>query len=272
MQSPPAAGGQVAFGGGGAASSGTSVTSGASGNTKTATWTQIISSTAHHADGIVVHLLRPGTAAVDIVVDIAFGGAGVEVIVAANLIVCNGTGAPAKGCAYHLPIQVPKGTRISAKSASNGSSIQCFVGVTLLSVLPGSVEPYQRVDTYGARLTGGVQVDPGATANTKGAWSAIGTATQPVEGIIVGLGNRASSAKSSVGFLLDVQVAFGGGSATLIPDYPLETSTNDDTIYPGCTPFLPFQCPTGGTINARALCGGTVSPDRLFDVVVYAVS
>ena len=260
-------------------SNGTSLTAGAS-STYGASWTQLVASTGQHADGITVHIQNLSTAGTDYAVDIAFGGAGSEVIVLSKLLASNGTGATSKACSYFFPIQVPSGTRISAKVVSSGGANLLTVAVSLHSVLPGCAEPYQRVDTYGVVGGGGtkptgVTIDPGRTVSTEGAWVAVGTVTQPAEGIVLGTHNiTTTSRNANEDWLLDVQVAYGGGSADILTDYHMEASTSDDLLYPMVIPFLPCHIPAGGTINARAMSNGTALANStcIFGLGAYLVS
>jgi len=157
-----------------ATSTGTTLPNGGVANAKNGTWTQLVASTPQHANGFIV-CLGSATTALDYVVDIAIGAGGSETIICADLIACTGTGTGARIPQYVCPIPIPAGTRISARMAGSASSGTIRCSIELLSVLPGGVPPFQKMTTYGARLTGGVQVDPGASANTKGAYVPVGT-------------------------------------------------------------------------------------------------
>jgi len=278
MHSPPAASPAVTVVGL-SGTNGTSLTAGTS-STYGASWTQIIAATPQHADGITIHIQNLSTAGTDYAVDIAFGGAGSEVIVLSKLLASNGTGGTSKGCDYFFPIQVPAGTRITAKIVPSGGANLLTLAVTLHSTLPGCVEPYQRVDTYGVVGGGGVQpsgvtIDPGGVVSTEGSWVAVGTVTQPAEGMVLGTNNlRTSARNANQDWLMDVQIAYGGGSADVLTDFHMEASTSDDLVFPMTSPFLPCHIPAGGTISARAMSNGTAlaNSTRIFGLGAYLVS
>jgi len=233
-----------------------------------------VASTPQHANGFIV-CLGSATTALDYVVDIAIGAGGSETIICADLIACTGTGTGARIPQYVCPIPIPAGTRISARMAGSASSGTIRCSIELLSVLPGGVPPFQKMTTYGARLTGGVQVDPGASANTKGAYVPVGTVPvgQEIRGLSWGLGNRANTARSQADVRLDLNYDLGGGSAIIMADWPFVMESTGDCMVPQCPSYvIPLHLPGGGTVNARAMSNTTTSPARLFDVIVYAFS
>jgi hypothetical protein len=254
-----------------AVSRGTTVTAAGTANTK-GTATQLVAATARDASWIWVNF-DDIAAGVDYLVDILIG-ASTEAVLIPNLYVGGGTGSISYGTNYLFPLHVPGGSRISARCQASTLSSAVRVSCLLFSSGFDGFEGYGKVTAYGANTadSGGVSVDPGGTANTKGAVAQIVAATSdPIEWMQVSFGNQLNTVRSSQSWLVDIMV----GAATeqvLLGNIALNASTSPDVITPQSTPCFPISVAAGERLSAKAQSDGIDATDRLFDVIVYGVS
>ena len=253
-----------------AASRGTSITANASGNTK-GSYTQLIASTSYDTVGVLV-MLDDLAAGIDYLLDIAIGAGGSEQIILPDLYAGGGTGSIAYGAQYWFPIAIPAGSRIAARcQASTGSSV---IRVSCLLAAAGFMPPapLSRVTAYGANSadSGGVSVDPGGSANTKGSYSQIvASTTNDIKGLIIAIGNQLNNVRSSQSWLIDLAIGGAGSEQIVIANYALNCSTSPDIVVPQTSDFLPLCIPAGTRLAVRAQSDGTDATDRLFDAFVY---
>lgn len=213
-----------------------------------------------------------GGAAADYLVDVAVGAGGSETIIANNLIFTGFLNTD--HVAYYLfPIFVPAGTRLSARCQATTASrtVRCAIMLIGQSFLPSS--PLGVITTYGANTadSGGVQVDPGAGADTKGAYSELASAlTFDINWIVLGIGGQNNQARTSAKILVDVAVGAAASEQIIIPDLFIVAQTAGDSILPGCI-CLPCSIPAGSRVAVRAQSSITDATDRLFDMTLYGV-
>lgn len=255
-----------------ASSKSTTLTSGATANTK-GSWVELSASTPAMASGFYVRFIASTR---DYLIDIAIGAAGFEQAIVENLYCGNGS-ASRLGETYSLPVQIPAGSRVSARcqDSSGGSTVDA----PLLLLRGGLLLPASagRVTPYGANLadSGGVQVDPGATANTKGAYSEIvASLANPIKGLILAFGTMASTTRASAFWLVDIAVGAAGSEQILIPDFQLGcNSAGAKSVMPQTSPLIPLSIPAGTRLSARAQCDITTAgtAGRLFDIIAYGI-
>lgn len=257
-------------------SAGTGVTADATNNTKGTTYAQLIASTAFDAQAIMFSVGRESsTAGIQFLIDFAIGAASSEQIVIANYLYSRGNNESSDN-AILLPIQIPAGTRISARCqcSSGNSSVKItthLFGGDLWT--PGGLT---RVETCGAVTTdsGGTAVDPGGSANTKGSYSSalIASTSFDYKGFFLCIG---SNLNSLIGTLtrarLDIAIGAAASEQVILPDFQLVAGTAGDAYMPGVSPFFPIPIPAGSRLSARAMSSNTDATDRLFDVVLYGV-
>lgn len=253
---------------GGSSLPGPQTTANASANAKGA-WTELMAAAPAGATGLLVEVIG-GSGSMDGLVDIAIGAAGSEVIIAADLITCRVTDlAPA---VYMLPIPIPVGERISARSQSTTASVGCYVGVHLLGGGFLRASGGNALDTYGANAadSGGTSIDPGTTLHTKGAWVEFSAATaRDIKQLIVGCGNQVNLTRANADFLIDVGVGASGSEQVVLPDLYARAGAGADLIEPHVFPPLPVDIPAGSRLAARAQCGITTATNRLLDLILY---
>lgn len=254
-------------------SRGTTVSASSSTNTK-GSWTQLVAATGIKANGLLL-TFSDITAAQEALVDIGVGGSGSEVVIAANLaVVGTPVGSISPGMQFLLPVNIPRGTRIAARSQSTISSASVRISSVLFGTGFGQAEALSTVDTYGANTadSGGTSIDPGASTHTKGSYVQLtGSTNRPHKYIAIAVGNQANSTRSSFVWLLDIAIGGAGSEQVIIPNLALNCSSTSDIILPQCFNMLPVNIPRGSRIAARAQCSGNDATDRLFDLIVYGM-
>lgn len=255
-----------------ATSQGATITANASADTK-GTYTQLIASTAFASTSIMVYGAEVPTANTDFLLDIAIGAAASEVVILSNLYFGAGQGSVIYGNPFIFPIAIPAGTRISARVQSDTGSETITVNVHLIGQGFLPAQPLSIVDTYGANTadTGGVSVDSGSSADTKGAYSeVVASTTRDMREFTVAIGNQVNGIRASYVWLFDIAIGAAASEVIIVPDIALACSSTSDILFPHNI-RVPLRIPAGTRIAARSQCSGTNSADRLFDVFVYGV-
>lgn len=255
-----------------ALSRGTSVTASGTANTKGA-YAQLTASTTHDADVLVV-MFDDIAAGVDYLVDIAIGAAAAEQVIAPNLYVGGGTGSLNYGSPYFLPINVPAGQRVSARCQASTLSSVVRVSCLLCSDGFNATPGLELITAYGANTatSGGVSVDPGTVANTKGAYSQIVAATTfPISMLTLAFGNQKNTARSSQSWLADFAIGAAGSETIVIPDIALNASTSPDIVTPQVFGPLPMAIPVGTRLAMRSQSDVVTATVRLWDIIAYGV-
>lgn len=241
-------------------------------NTKGA-WQQLVASSARDACGIVVMIQgKIGFSSASHLVDVAVGAAASEQIIAENLAANTNNWANSTSY-YYLPLAIPAGSRIAARSQNSYSSgYEVNVSVLLLSGDLSSA--LGRVETCGATpaSTAGTNIDPGASANNKGAWTQLIASTGfDYKGVIVGFLAQGGNKSADLQWSFDIAVGAASSEQIVVPDVIAACDT--DQRIPGtcCTPFLPVRIPAGSRIAARAACNSAAAGTRTLDLIVYGV-
>lgn len=248
----------------------TNLPSNASANTKGA-WTQLIASTAFEAQGFYASF-RGVVASQDVLFDIGIGGAGSEQAIISNMAFSQQTLRVAAG--VYIPLNIPKGSRISARAqATLGGGLAVSIALYPVALGLKHAEGFGRTVTMGANTadSGGTSVDPGGSANTKGAWSEISSSCPiDVQWLIVCITNQNNSATTTTVFAIDIGVGGAGSEVVIIPDLFSVVDSGIDTPEPQYY-SIPVQIPAGSRVAARAQCGITDATDRLIDITLIGV-
>jgi hypothetical protein len=255
------------------ASAGTAVTSNASANTK-GSYSQLIASTANDACGLLV-TSGPSSTTGRWSVDIAIGGAGSEVIVAADLMFnFSGSGLAQSAMTCFVPLNIPAGTRIAARAqCQNASSPTLKVSAQLINSGFDGLGGLSASDTYGfvAASTKGTTVDPGAVANTKGSWTQlVSSCNRDIKalGICFDGGGGGGGSNQS---LVDIGVGAAASEQILIPNIQ-QVSSNTVNYSPYGMIIFPCSIPAATRIAARAQSSSVVISQRNSTVTVYGFS
>lgn len=255
-----------------ATSVGVAVTAAATANTKGA-WAELTPATGRDAVGLLINIGRGHTASADFLVDIGVGASGSEAVTVPNLKGDNGSNLLGPGTVY-VPIGVPAGTRLSARCQCTSASGVSRVQVVAVYGSWVAQPPLSVVTDYGtaSATSGGVSVDAGGVANTKGSYSQIVASTsRACKAIIVGIGNQNNSSRTNADFLLDLAIGAAASEIIIVADLHLEASANDDAMRPVYVGPIPLSIPAGTRIAARAACTIIDASDRLFALQVWGI-
>lgn len=248
-----------------AASTGTTIGAAGAANTKTA-WVQLTASTPHHADEFIAHLRCDNR---DGLFDIAIGPAGSEQVIAANLYAGGKVGRDVYS--YRIPLPIPQGTRVAVRAQTHNTAIATQAHLTLIQGGYRNVPAAGRINTYGAATadSGGVSVDPGATINTKGAWSEIvASAVRDHHALLVAFGCQINAGRGTATYLFDIGIGAAGSEVVAIPDLPVHQGAGP-AMFPRSPEPIAVGIPAGSRIAAR--CQASVASVTV-DVLAYGVS
>ncbi len=266
-----------AIGSVGAGSDGTTVTSGAA-NTK-GSYVQLIASTAFDIHYISIQLYPVGEATGDaLLCDIAVGAASSEYDIIPNLYCESATASFRTPVAqYSFPIFIPAGSRISARCQADAATQAVDINLQGFgfSFMP-SAPLTSLIEAMGFDLSdsAGTLVDPGGSANTKGAWSQLVASTaREIRALGLAVGrNAGNQSLSDADFLVDIGVGAAGSERVIIPDWYAFSGSSGDTYRSQGTPAFPVYIPAGSRVAARAQSSDTDATDRLIDVIAYGAS
>lgn len=245
------------------------VTAGAA-NTK-GSWTELLASSSIDFSAVML-TSRLSTADADapFLMDLAIGSAGNEEVFAENLYMSGSINRILYG--WDLPVYIPSGSRVSGR-------VQCTVAartVTMGCVGVGSTfasnPPSSSVKSFGANTTTtfGVTLDPGGTADVKGAWAEVeATTSDTIRGIFVSVGNNKNTATANSGNLIDIGVGSSGNEEIIIPD--IQTYMNADEGIFSNNFLFQVNVPSGARLSARTQSGITDATDRKVDIVIHGV-
>jgi hypothetical protein len=245
----------------------TRVNCGAS-NTK-GNWVQLIASTPRQANGFWL-IVGASSGGSDDLIDIGIGPAGSEVVVISNLLF---SFQRTSYCIF-VPLMLPAGVRVAARAQTYTSGNYPSVGLILNTpgFLPSSV--LSRCTTYGANEadSGGVSVDPGITAHTKGAWTEIVAATtNPIKMLSAINGCASTNHTYNYQFLFDIGMGAAGSEIVVVPNLYFYVDADPFKFIP--MTFGPFMVniPAGSRLAIRMQSTGIADGVRLADFVLYGV-
>lgn len=238
-------------------------------NTK-GSYTTLVSGTIYAGTWIYLNTAATISSGTDTsaVLDIAFGTAGNETVVLADLLF----GFRRSG-GLLLPLYVPAGATVRGRIASNRGAIG-YSGFSL-DVYGGEPDSGLtapgRISTYGvtAASSSGTAVTPNATANVKGSYAQLTAATTaPIHAVVVMVqGSSATMANFPV-YNIDIAVGGSGSETPVIHDYPAEGNANEEVV-PYAPAFLPLSLniPSGVRLSAR--CSANAASSAAIEVAVY---
>lgn len=237
-------------------------------------WVEAIASTSVTGEWLMVWALRnvAGPANEDFLFDIGVGAAGSEVVVVPDF------SAAVRGSAHMtsplmLPLRIPRGSRVAVRGQNSGTVTRDFdMHVQVIGGGFKQAPGFTRCENFGADTTdtGGVSVDPGGTAHTKGAWSQLVASTPfNVHWATLCLGNQLNSARSLADWLVDIGVGGAGSEGVIVPNLPIASEASQQ-VRPTFTTF-PVAIPAGSRVVVRAQCSIIDATDRIFDAIMLGV-
>ena len=242
-------------------------------NTKGA-WVELSAATTIDASAFTVMIpyIFEGS---DYLVDIGIGAAGSEQVIINNLSISVGyVNGNTPSFNPRIPIPIPSGTRVAVRTQATGTSssrmIRCGILLESDNMPTGGT-----LTTIGASTadSGGTQIDPGASDNSKGAWTQLIAATVlDIQEAFFTFGNIANTSRTDCFWLVDISIGGAGSEQVIIPNIAIAGNINTDSISPAHTPFYKLNIPAGTRIAVRASCTIVDATDRLFDIVMYSIS
>ncbi len=249
------------------------VTANASANTL-GSFAQIVASTGDDINGFWLTICSD-TISVnsDYLLNLAIGSASNEEIIVPNILYSLSGGSDLDFLKkLFIPIEIPAGTRISAQiQSTTGSNV---ARVSIMAAPPFFTSPVmgQEVISIGENTgdSGGTQVDPGGTANTKGSYVQMtASLSDDIRAIMVLQGQQANTNQRNNRVHFDLAIGAGGSEEILIPDMVTRVSATE--ILNGMNDFVPIAIPAGTRIAIRSASSDNNSPDRLLDYVIYGL-
>lgn len=253
-------------------STGTLLTASATANAKGA-WTTVGAAGFPYE---TIHVfVGASSAAADYVIDIGISNGTGSFAIAEDLRLSALKGAGDLFLAYTLPIRIPEAT-VTARIASSTASATLRITITGSSSSPLSAGSFSKCEAlYGVATSRGVTIDPGATANTKGAWVQIngGLASyETLDALIIGIGpnNDIARTTASTG-LLDIGFGTTGNQYVAIGNILWGFTTTSDTPFPNVIGPIPVSVPTGTAIWARTQSTNNSAGDRTIDLGLWGL-
>jgi hypothetical protein len=229
-------------------SSGTALTGGA--NNVKGSYTQITASAPSDVRAIAVSLQETTNSTTHCFVDIAVGASGSEKVIISNLMVEGSTNG-STGTDYLLPVNVPAGTRISAR-AQNGSAVADGPAVNLTLFDGGFLsEGFAGVDDIGSvtATTFGSLLTASATVNTKGAYTQLVASTAVDYDGFWFRPSAPSSGTAAQQNLLDIAIGGSGSEIVIVPNIQINCVTKP--AFPMFFGPLWIPIPAGTRLSAR---------------------
>jgi hypothetical protein len=259
----------------GPATAGFTVTADSTDNSKGA-YTEIVASAPFTANAITVAVqVTVGTAGRLFLLDIATGAAAAETVVVPNLIL-EGTSSSssAYGCGWiRIPLRIVAGQRVSVRCQCSASSTTIGqVSMTLIAA--GGVDGITSFVNYGADTSdsGGTQLDPGGSANTKGSWVQLTASSSAITQWLSLLTTYGHTTVSTCSWAVDIGTGAAASEVVLVPDLRVTSATNSGsqpTLQPKSQELLTYIA-AGTRIAARCSCSISTSTARLLDVALLA--
>lgn len=235
-------------------------------------WTELLASI--EAPGSWLHVTLLNASASRSLVDIGIGAAASEVVLIPDLYhEVNSANAQNAPRSYLLPVAVPSGARLVARTQSTNASQAIYVNAHVVSRALTSPMPLGQVEALGIDVanTRGVVIDPGASANTDSAWSQLIAATGfAYRWLMIGIGHSSGVVAAAATWLVDIAIGGAGAEVVVVPDILVGGSTANDLPLPGSV-SLPVAIPAGTRVAARARCSLGTATTRTIDVMGWGV-
>jgi len=215
-----------------------------------------------------LNLMLAQTVASDKVIDIGVSGDGTNWWSIAENIRLAGRKNADTIQSIALPLRIRDGAFVGLRVAASTAShiVRATILGSSVGIL-GSPGYARAVSLYTPATSRGVTVDPGATANTKGAWAEIDAAAgESVDAIYVMVGQNADVTRTAVASaLLDIGMGTASNEFVMLPDLSMYWTTTLDGPQINIGP-IPCYIPLGSRVVARAQCTDVAAGDRTMDV------
>lgn len=228
---------------------------------------ELIAATDHDAHWIEV-MVGGQTASIACSLDILIGASTEEVLIP-NLTWFGRSNDA--GARWLFPIFIPKGSRLSARVATNSGSAQTMqVVVALFNAGISFGGQASRVIQYGTIASSrGVNLDSGAVAHTKGTTTQITAATEHDHDWLVITVTSIDTAITAVTKML-IDVLIGASTEqVLIANWPIGAASTADIFRPDTVFHAPVFVPKGSRLSMRHQTSITTDGDRDLYVTIH---
>lgn len=252
-------------------SAGTSVTAAGSAGTK-GSWSNLGSTTSFAYEGFTLYQSRPSVAA-DCLTDIGIDAGGGAIAILVPDFHLPALKHVNETCLQmFFPIHVPAGSQLVARTQASTSNTIAYTKLTGHSKNPGGFPGYSRaIKIFTGGSSRGDAVDPGASANTKGAWTQlVASLSDDIKALCAVVGHNGDTSRAaSAGIGIDIGIGAGGSEEVVIPNLYCNWSTTWDG--PVDVGYQPVACniAAGTRLAARGQCNLTTGGDRTVDLCVW---
>lgn len=251
----------------------TSIASSTTANTK-GSWVELDASTAFAVDGFFVYIGRNSGANFDVLVDIGIGVLDSEVVLVPDLLYSTGDTA-GEAIFIPIPMSIASGTRISARCQDRVASATTIDVAIILTTDSGlDITAFTGCDAMGQATgdSGGTQIDPGTSANTKTAYvELVASTSNTYKAFIIIMGQIQNQATATGHWLFDVAIGADTAEVDFLSNLNFSNGNGPDSFQPKV--FGPMACdiPSGSRLTVRGQSSITNANDRRFDVVLYGL-
>jgi len=203
--------------------------------------------------------------------DLATGAAASEVDVINDMIfsspaVVAGTHAPT-----FYPLEIATSTRLSIREQINAASSSAVLSITFQIAATLDIPGASVITSYGPDTSdsGGLQVDPGGTTNTKGSYSELSASGVALNYLTASQGARDNTAATTAAWLIDLATGAAASEVDFLDDWFTTISGNTDVPFGmNLSTSVPPIAATA-RLSVRAQCSINDATDRLLDVSIY---
>lgn len=250
---------------------GTTLTTAASADTY-GSWSQLSSAIAYTWEYLTLHLFANNSQQ-RYTVDIGIGAASSEWVLAQNLPFYGEQTTYAAGSNWHLPLHVPKGSRVSMRARSGSGSADTLAAyITGYTRGPTEAPGYARMKALQSTTTCfGVSVDPTAQ-NSKTSWVQVNSSTSELyRALMVLPGNMGDIDKTTtVTQLFDIGLGGAGSETMIVQELPLQhSSLGIEHASNQGLPCVPMLIPPSSRLAVRVQSNLATASDRTTDFYVY---
>lgn len=217
--------------------------------------------------------LEGGSASADFLVDVAIDdGGGNKEIVLADIRMPNRPSANATPITLPLPLHVPSGSPLYARCSASTASATMTATIAGFSTGRGGAPGLQRcLALFTPATSRGVQLDPGATANTVSSYVQLttGVSARVLEWFAI-LGTAGQTTRSTAHWLMDIATG-AAGSEEVVLSVAFSVGVSSTTQGPVLIGPYPTDVLASTAWSARAQCSIISSPGRTFDLCLYGL-
>lgn len=243
---------------------GTVITASSTINTK-GSYAQLVALTPVDAEGFLLQLSKPSSTTGGYLIDIAVGASGSELVILPN-VVFNNQSSSFSSMTIWVPLAIPAGSRIAARSQSSTASGTITCNVILAEAWFDEDQCLSNAMNFGASTSSsfGVTIDPGASADTKGAYTQLIASTSfDVAAIQIIFDNQGGAAAAAASILVGIAVGASGSEKVIVPNL-MATTAGTGQIAEPAPPDIPIRIPAGSRIAVRGQSTNTNSSTRKF--------